>query len=99
MGTRHRESGGVKSCDHPVLALDRMRRRQQLPGRLAAQHIFLSVGSRQAVGGIRLSALELLDGADAEAEEFLERALIDAMPLVDRLRADELLEHGVGSLT
>ena len=84
--------------DHAIFAIDRVRRRQQLAGRLAAQNEFASIGRAEPIRGIGLPALELLDIGDAKAEVSFERCRIDAMPLLDRLRADELLEHGLGSL-
>src|SRR5205814_10253944 len=91
---RHGELFFRKSLYYPVLAVDSMRRRQQLARRFAAQNIFLPIRGGKAVRRVRLPTLELLDLRDAKAEEFLERGLIDAVALLDRLRADELLEHG-----
>src|SRR5207302_204881 len=90
--------GWVERRNHLVFAIDRVRGGQELARGLAAQHVFASVRSAQAVSRVRLSALELLDLRNAEAEIFFERGGIDPMPLLDRLRADELLEHGAGSL-
>ena len=45
-----------------------------------------------------LVVLELLDAADPEIEEFLERRNIDAVPIRHGLGADELLEHARPSL-
>jgi hypothetical protein len=70
------------------------RRWQQLARRFSAQSILFAVGSGEAVGGIRLAALELLHLQDLQAQEPFESADIDAMPFLDGLRADELLEHG-----
>jgi hypothetical protein len=46
-----------------------------------------------------LSALELLELADLETEEFVERSHIDAVTFLDGFGADELLEHAKESLT
>src|SRR5207253_9751160 len=88
----------MQSGDDAVFAIHRVRGRQELARRFSAQHETAAIASGDAVGGIRLAALELLELRDAKAEVFLERAAIDAMPLLDRLRADELLEHGLRSL-
>ena len=63
---RHRHAGAGQRAHHRELALDRVRRRQQLGRRagLGAHH----VGARrrdQLVGRVRLAALELLDRAAA----------------------------------
>ena len=50
---------GMERADDPELAVDRMRGRQQLARRLAAQHE-ATRGRLQQIGGIRLPALELL---------------------------------------
>ena len=66
---------------------------QQLPGRLPPQDEPAPVGGGDRIGRIRLAAPELLDLREPEAEEFFEGSGIDPMPLLDRLRPDELLEH------
>ena len=48
----------MQRADHAELAVDRMRRRQQLAGRLAAQHV-APAGRLDQVGRVRLPALEL----------------------------------------
>src|SRR5207253_2714348 len=98
MRPRHRKAGAMQCRDHAVLAVHGVRRWQQFARRLAAQYEPSTVHRGEKVRRIRLSALELLEARKAQAEVFFERAGIDAMPLLDRLRADELLEHGAGSL-
>src|SRR5438045_319988 len=98
MRPRDRKTGRVERRDDLVFAINGMRGGQELARRLAPQDEPPAVGRGDKVGWIRLPALELLEARNAEAEIFFERAAIDAMPLLDRLRADELLEHGAGSL-
>ena len=62
---RHRHIGLGERGDDAVLAIDRVRRRQQLARRLAAQHEAPSVRRRQQEGRVGLAALELLDGRRA----------------------------------
>src|SRR5437660_957240 len=95
---RHGKTGGVQRADDAVFALDRMRRGQQLAGRLAPQHEAPPVGGGDAVGGIGLAALELLEPAHPELQILFEARDIDAMPVFNGLGADELLEHP-GQLT
>src|SRR5437588_7503587 len=90
---RHGKTGGVQRADDAVLAPDRMRRGQQLAGGLAPQHEAPPVGGGDAVGGIGLAALELLEPAHPELQILFEALDIDAMPVLDGLGADELLEH------
>jgi hypothetical protein len=59
-GARHRHIGAGQRGDHPVLAVDGVRARQQLARRLLAQHEFAGRGL-QVVGGVALPALELAD--------------------------------------
>src|SRR5262249_20823912 len=75
-------------------AIDRMRRRQQFPERLAAQHI--GAGGRiEPVGRVRLPALELQHrqwpaiALDMIGEPRCELRLVKSVPLFDRLGARE----------
>src|SRR5216684_8342652 len=62
-----RKAFRVKSADHPIFAVDRMRGRQQLAGRLSAQDV-TSWRRFDEIGWIGLSALELADdGRTGEA--------------------------------
>ena len=58
VGPRHRHVRVAKRGHHPVLAVHRVCRGQQLARRLAAQHVALAAGFEQ-VGGAGLPALEL----------------------------------------
>ena len=49
VGPRHREAHAMQRLDHLVLAVDRVRRGQELAGRLAAQRIALAAGG-DAIG-------------------------------------------------
>ena len=63
----------VQRADDAEFAVDRMRRRQQLAGRLAAQHV-APRRRLQQIGRVRLSALELLDRQrPGEARHMLRR--------------------------
>ena len=88
----------MQRLDDAVFALDRMRRGQQLAGGLAPQHEAPPVGGGDAVGGIGLAALELLDPAHPQLQVLFKGSDIDAMPVFHGLGADELLEHP-GQLT
>src|SRR5579859_212705 len=50
-----------ESANHPILALNGMRTSEELTGRLAPQYV-ITPGGSELVGGVGLSALELLDG-------------------------------------
>jgi len=94
-----RESNRVQRTDHAILAVDRMRRRQQLARRLSAQRVALAAGA-EAIGRIRLPPLELLDLErpaeilDVRAQVRFELRGVEPMTFLDRLGADELFEHG-----
>ena len=60
-GLRHRKALGGQRPDDAELAIDRMRRRQKLTGRLPPQHVFARRGFQQ-VGRVGLAALELVHG-------------------------------------
>jgi hypothetical protein len=51
----------MKCCDHTVLALDGVRGGKQLPGWFTPQHEAAAIGGREPIGGVGLTALELLD--------------------------------------
>src|SRR6185436_2945917 len=73
-----------------------MRRGQQLAGRLAAQHVAPTGAIGQAIGRVRLAALELLDrdrrneAGDVPGHEPGELLLVEAVLLLHRHRADIL---------
>src|SRR5215831_6940103 len=81
--------------DDAELTIHRMRRRQQFAERLAPHHVG-TAGSIEPVGRVGLTALELQDGQGAAitlnvfAHPALEARFIDAMPLLDGLRARKL---------
>ncbi len=101
VGARDREALLVKRGDDAVLAVHRMRRRQQLAERLAAQHVG-TAGRVEPVGRVRLAALELQDGQrpgiafDMLAHPRVERNVIDPMTFLDGLGAGKV---GVVSYT
>src|SRR3954462_12086680 len=99
MRPRDWKTGRMQRRDDAIFTIDGVRRRQQLAGWFPAQNEFASIGRGEPVRRVGLSAFEMLERGDAKAEHSFERARIDAMPLFDRLRADELLEHGAASLT
>src|SRR6185295_19864116 len=102
VGPGDRKSRLVQRPDHLVLAVHRMRRRQQLARRLAAQGVALAAGG-DAVSGVRLAALELLDRERAAesfhalAEKFFQPARVNAMAFFNWLYADELVGHANGN--
>jgi hypothetical protein len=57
----------MQRLDDAELAIHRMRRRQELAGRLSPQHIAGAVGGADAVRGVGLAALELLERGDLQA--------------------------------
>ncbi len=66
----HRYGGTGKRLHHPEFAVDLMRRFQQLPGRLGAQHV-AATGRRQEIGRVRLAGFELFDrGEPGKARDF-----------------------------
>src|SRR6478752_965131 len=77
----------MKRRQQAVLAIDRMRRGQQLPERLAAQH---EIARRRAdaIGRVRLSRREL-----AELERRLETFDVRFKPAAERSLVDRLLGH------
>ncbi len=103
---RRGEALFAQRLHHPVFAIHRVRGRQQLSRRLAAQHVLRPRGG-ELVGGVRLPALELLD-RQRSLEAFhmlghpaLERRLVKLQRVSDRLGAGEglvKLGHGSGSL-
>ena len=88
----HREALRVERGDHPVLAIDGVRGRQQLARRLAPQHV-AARGRRQEIGGIGLAALELaqleraVEIGQARGEKGFEPRGIDGEPGGDVLGA------------
>ena len=95
VGPGDRKALLAEGCDNAELAIDRMRRRQQLAERFSAHH----VGSRRCfelVGRVGLAALELqnlqrpLVALDMLTHPAVEVHLVDAMALLDFLGAREL---------
>jgi hypothetical protein len=86
LGDRH--PGLAQRAHHAVLAVDLVRGRQELAGRLLAQHEPLA-GALDQIGRIRLAAFELPHaqlGAAAEPliEERRERPFVEAVRRADR---------------
>ncbi len=102
IGLRYRKSYRVQCLDHLELAIHCVRGGQQLAGRLAAQRVALAARG-DAVSGVRLAALELLDlERSAESlhlvlQEILQAPGVDAMAFFNGLYADELVGHGSGN--
>src|SRR5262245_44276354 len=94
MRTRNRKPHLVKRADDLVLAIDRMGGRKQLARRLAPQDVPVV----DLVGRVRLPALELLQLAYFCFQKSFQGIDIDAMPFLDGLGADKLLEHAGKSL-
>jgi len=94
ISARRRHIGPVERRDDPELAIDRMRRRQQLAGRFAAQHIAPAGTVGQAIGRIGLAAAELLDAKrgyetrDLVGHERRQRPLIEPVLFLHRRRAE-----------
>ena len=62
VGLGHRHVGMVRQrLDHAILAIDLVRRRQQLARRLLAQHVHAAAAVGDVEGRIALAALELQD--------------------------------------
>lgn len=87
----------VERAGDAELAIDRVRRGQQLPCGLAAQDKVRALARGEKKGGIRLAAAELLDterpgeALDAVAQVALESGHIELLPLRNRHRAREFL--------
>lgn len=82
-GRRHRHVGTRQGRQHPVLAIDRVGRRQELSRRLLAQDHVAPVG-RQEEGGVGLAAAHLAHGkrpgeAQGLAQVALERRLVETV--------------------
>ncbi len=98
VGFRHGHASAIQRGNDAVLAVHGVRRWQQLARRLPAQNV-TRAASRQPEGRIGLAALELLDfeisreARDVLAKIALQASHIEAMPLLDRHRADEILVH------
>ncbi len=99
IGARHGNARLPESRDHAELALDRVRRGQELrrrPG-LGAQHVVLSPAADQ-IGRVRLAAFELLRaeraGKAVLAQIRLQRSQVEALVLPDRHRPGELSTQG-----
>ena len=91
---RGRHPGAPQRRQHAVLALDGMRRGQQLSRRLAAYHVAAG-GGADPVGGIALAAAELLDldraakTLDVALEKGEKRVAVDFVRRTHRHRAGE----------
>ena len=90
----HRYGRAGEAAHHRELAIDRMRRRQQLGRRPGlGAHDVSACRRQQLIGRIRLAALELLDGERAGeagqvlAEVALERGDVEGVLFGDRLGA------------
>ncbi len=99
IGARHGNPRVLERRDHAELALDRVRRRQELRRRtgLGAQHVVLSRAADQ-IGRVRLAAPELLHaeraGKAVLAEISLQRTHVEGLVLPDRHRPGELSTQG-----
>ena len=89
--------GGARSLREKQ-AVASVRRREELSRGLAPQRVSLAVGGGDPVGRVGLPAFELLYPGNLQAEVFLEDSLVDPVPLLDGLGADELIEHAGKSL-
>src|SRR5262249_6322358 len=59
-GRRDRKTLRMECTDHPVFAIDRVRRWKEFAGRLATEHVAARRRFQQ-IGRVRLAAFELLD--------------------------------------
>ena len=85
---------------HAVLAVDLVRRRQQLAGRLFAQHVLARTGA-QRERRIALTAFELTHGEtafvtlDVQREVGIERAFVEAMRLANGRQQRQVGHRGI----
>ena len=103
IGPRHGNIGSTQGGDHPVFTIDSVRRGQQLARRLPAQDIALAPGLEHE-RGIGLAALELFGlqrprkSLHVLAEVAFQFGHVEAMPLLDRHRTDEIVLHRISLL-
>ena len=89
----HRKALRIKRADHAVLAVDRVRGRQQLARRLAPQHI-APRRRLQQIGRVRLPALELLQRQRAGKAADLAGEILREPRLIELERGRRLLGAG-----
>ena len=98
VGLRHRDAAAGERGHHAVLAIDRVRRGQQLARGLAAQHVALSPAMSRKVGldwpPLNCSTSSgPAEAVDVAAQVRLQRRHVEALLLGYRHGAAELLAH------
>src|SRR6266545_3861070 len=89
VAARHRDPGAGEARDHAVLAVDRMRRGEELAGGLAPEHVLLTARA-EVVGRVRLAANELPHGEPSrEARDVLAHVAVERLD-VEAVRVPHL---------